>query len=164
MKEKPDWLPVIVSIDGVWGLVLSRLYTIFDRDFKQLKPMFSAMQVWWDRRVLGGERYEEGFWHLISRHEKETGERLLDPRRAERLPWCCPTLINARDNAVKVWDYKEGSGRMRTYVWLEDWDYVVILEKRKHRIGKIAFLITAFHVDGKSRRINLERKYLKKEA
>ena len=53
---------------------------------------------------------------------------------------------------------------MRTYVWLEDWDYVVILEKRKHRIGKIAFLITAFHVEGKSRRINLERKYLKKEA
>ena len=31
-------------------------------------------------------------------------------------------------------------------------------------IGKIAFLITAFHVDGKSRRKNLERKYLKKEA
>jgi len=164
MKEKPDWLPAIVSIDGVWELVLSRLYPIFDRDFKQLKPMFSAMQVWWDRRVLGGERYEEGFWHLISRYEKETGERLLDARRAERLPWCCPTLINARDNAVKVWDYKEGSGRMRTYVWLEDWDYVVILEKREHRIGKIAFLITAFHVDGKSRRKNLERKYLKKEA
>ena len=79
MKEKPDWLPVIVSIDGVWELVLSRLYTIFDRDFKQLKPMFSAMQVWWDRRVLGGERYEEGFWHLISRYEKETEERLLVP-------------------------------------------------------------------------------------
>jgi hypothetical protein len=163
MSKKPDWLPEMVSTNGVWEEVLSRLYKIFDRDFNQLKPIFDKMQVWWDRCVLEGDQYEEGFWHLISYYEKETGERLLDPRRAERLPWCCPTLINAQDSAVRVWDYKEGRGRIRTYVWLESWDYVVILEKQKRRIGKIAFLITAFHVDGKSRLKNLERKYLNKE-
>ncbi|MGH7598766.1 MAG: hypothetical protein ACREOI_20625 [bacterium] len=141
---------------------LAMLYSIFDTDFKQTKRFFEGRPVWWDRRILAGDRYEEGFWHLITKTDQSTNERLLDPRRAERLPWCGPTISNSADQAIKVWDFQESGGRLRTYVWLEERDYVIILEKRQQRLGEIAFLITAFHVDGDSRRRNLKAKYEKR--
>lgn len=156
--EKPHWLPSIVTVDGEWKDVLSMLYGIFDRDIKQAKRFIQGKPVWWDRRILEGEQYEEGFWHLISKDDQKTKDRLFDPRRAERLPWCGPTISNADDSAVKVWDFKEASGRLRTYVWLEDWDYVLILEKRSQKTGEIAFLITAFYVDGDSKKRDLRKK------
>ena len=143
-------------MNGEWEEVLRRLYQIFDQDFRKSGCAFEERQVFWDKRVAEG-KYEEGFWHLITKTDRQTGERLFEPRRAERLPWCKPTLTNPRDSAVKVWDYREG--KTRTYVWLEHWNYVIILEKRKHRIGEIAFLITAFFVDGDSSRRSLRRKY-----
>ncbi len=156
--EKPHWLPSIVTVDGEWNDVLSMLYGIFDRDIKRARRFIQGKPVWWDRRILEGEQYEEGFWHLISKDDQKTKDRLFDPRRAERLPWCGPTISNADDSAVKVWDFKEASGRLRTYVWLEDWDYVLILEKRAQKIGEIAFLITAFYVDGDSKKRDLRKK------
>ena len=88
--EKPHWLPSIVTVDGEWNHVLSILYGIFDKDIKQAKRFIQGKPVWWDRRILEGEQYEEGFWHLISKDDQKTKDRLFDPRRAERLPWCGP--------------------------------------------------------------------------
>lgn len=161
MIARPDWLPDIMSVDGEWEQILFRLYDIFDRDFKKGNPCLNKMPVWWDRRVLEGNMYEEGFWHLISKRDEKTGERLFDPRRAERLPWCYAVLSHANDSSVKLWDYKEGR-HLRTYVWLENFDYVIVLEKKKQRIGRVAFLITAFYVDRASRKRNLEKKFIKK--
>lgn len=88
----------------------------------------------------------------------EYGGRTFDPRRAERLPWCGLTISNSKDPFVTVWDYMEGGGRIRTYIWLETLDYVVILEKRRQRIGTIAFLVTAYHVlEERSKTLSLER-------
>jgi hypothetical protein len=162
MSKGPEWLPPIVSVNGIWEEVLSRLYRIFESDFKQGKPRFGYMPVWWETRILVGEKYEEGFWHLISKDDKKTKERLFDPRRAERLPWCSPTIKNKDDQVAKVWEYREAKGRIRTYLWLESFDYVVILEKRKQKIGMVAFLITAFYVDGESRKRSLTSKYSKR--
>lgn len=122
------------------------------------------MPVWWNQRKLEGERYEEGFWHLITKTDQQSNERLLDPRRAERLPWCKPTLTNSSDPQVKVWDYREANNKIRTYVWLENWDYVIVVEKRQHNRGIIAFLITAYHLDYNSTRRNLKAKYEKREG
>lgn len=155
--QKPDWLPDMISTDGEWDIVLSSLYAIFDRDFRKGKPTFNKVPVWWNQRIEKGEKYEEGFWHLISRNDQVTKERFFDPRRAERLPWCCPVLTHANDNAVVVGDYREGR-HMRTYVWLKESDYVIVLEVRRQNIGHVAFLITAYHIDGPSRRKSLERK------
>jgi len=163
MAEPPQWLPPMASIDGEWQKVLTMLYRIFEHDFRKASPTFEGRPVWWDRRVLGDEEYEEGFWHLISRLDATTQTRLLDPRRAERLPWCAPTLTNSRDRTVTVWDYEEPNGRARTYLWLRDWDYVIVLEKRSQRLGEIAFLVTAYHVDGESRRRNLSARYAKRK-
>lgn len=163
MMQKPAWLPEIVSVNGEWPLVLARLFATFDVDFKQTQRSFRGRPIWWDNRIPPGERYEEGFWHLITKTDQESGERLLDPRRAERLPWCGPTISHSDDDPVKVWDYREAGGRLRTYLWLEDWDYVIVLEKRSQRKGEIAFLVTAYHVDGDSVRRSLRTKYSKRE-
>jgi hypothetical protein len=62
-------------------------------------------------------------------------------------------------------------------LWLEAWDYVVVLEKRVlrieevvvlekrlPRIGEVAFLVSAYHVDGDSVRRSLRTKYAKREG
>ena len=159
----PPWLPATVSCNGTWDDVLRALYSIFDRDFRRGAPRFRGFPVWWDRTVKPGEQYEEGFWHLITRDDPFQAERLPDFRRAERLPWCRPTLDNEQDPAVTVWDYDTDRKGIRTYVWLRDLDYLAILERRvvdkRVRPRTIMFLVTAYHVDGDWKRKQLQASY-----
>jgi len=163
MTLEIDWLPPILTLSGTWEEIVSSLYAIFEKDFKQAKPKFQHYVVWWDQRILFSQCYEEGFWHLISRDDKSIGERLPDFRRAERLPWCAPTVVHSDEGAVIAWDYREGSGQLHTYLWLEDGDYCIILKKLKRVAPPVAMLITAFHVDGPSRRRSLRSKLARRE-
>ena len=139
--------------------MLTLLYGIFEKDFKRTRPELLGSPVWWDRRLDEEYGYEEGFWHLISRDDKVAGERIPDFRRAERLSWCQPTIVHTKDKAIKVWNYEEGKGRARTYLWLEGWDYCIVLQKRRNAM----ILITAFHLDGDSKKRNLSKKYANRE-
>ncbi|MBE0658097.1 MAG: hypothetical protein IH602_10430 [Bryobacteraceae bacterium] len=159
----PSWLPPMVSVNGDAAEVFAMLYRVFSGDFRGAPKRLSGLPVWWDRRIADPP-YEEGFWHLITRLDKASGVRLLDPRRAERLPWCGPVIANSTAPEVAVWDYEEGSGRVRTYVWLLNHDYLVVLEKRQKRIGLVAFLVTAFHIDGPGKRADLEKKLARRVA
>jgi hypothetical protein len=159
----PGWLPAVVNVNGEPATVFAMLWRIFHADFYGANRRFNGLSVWWDRRVVDPP-YEEGFWHLITRKDYGTSNRLVDFRRAEKLPWCGPTISNCGDGCVKVWDYEEGGKRIRTYIWLEPHDYVVILEKKTMRNGPIAFLVTAFHVDGQQNRDSLKRKFRMRHA
>jgi hypothetical protein len=158
--QYPLWLPPIISVDGEWETVLQKLYLIFNYDFKENLKTLNDLPVWYDRNKKDG-LYEEGFWHLITKtdHSSDSKERLFDQRRAERLPWCGPTISNAADIEVKVWDYLEGRMKTNTYLWLEKWNYIIILEKRKLRRGNVYFLKTAYHVQGASTQRKLHNKY-----
>ncbi|MFH1010037.1 MAG: hypothetical protein V1784_02225 [bacterium] len=164
----PDWLPHLIDTNGEWSEVVARLYAIFERDFKRGRPTWEGRPVWWEWRRDPGDPYENGFWHLITRDSEEKKARLFDPSRAQRLCWCAATLAHSDDPAILKWDYREGSRRIRTYLWLQDFDYVVIIEKKtKHdrQTGgwfDIADLITAYYVDGDSERLKLKRKYDKR--
>lgn len=159
MPNYPEWLPAIISVDGEWNKVVERLYAIFVTVIKDGKPNLNSSPVWWDRRILDNEKYEEGFWHLISKDDNSTNERLFDPRRSERLPWCRPTIDHFNDNAVRHWDYRVSRSRIETYLWLENFDYVIVFQKRKQNIGTVYFLITAYYVESNSTKRNLRRKY-----
>jgi hypothetical protein len=163
--DLPEWLPAMAIVNGDWGEVVAKLYGIFQRAFVSAPCQFMGYRVTWDRRVVEG-RYEEGFWHLITREDYSRDERLPDFRRAERLPWCSPTISNCEDIAVRVWDYQEGNRRnsVRTYLWLYELDYVVVLEKQITGTDPKAILVTAFHVDGRSARRSLETKLGKASA
>ena len=155
MPAKPSWLPDLFPMDGDWEQKLHNLYKIFVRDFVQHQPHLDVIEVWWDQRVLDG-KFPEGFWHITT--QGNPPNRLPDFRRSERLPWCAPSINNSTDPIIIKWDYQEGK-KIRTYLWLERFDYVIILEKRHQRMGIIAFLITAFHVDGDRTRQQLKKKY-----
>lgn len=154
--HRPSWLPETIPVGGEWHAVLKRLYAVFEADFKRQNRRYEGLKIVWDDRVLPGESYEEGFWHLITRYDRDQGERLVDTRRAERLPWCAPTIDHADDSAVTTWDHRERGG-VRTYLWLREFDYVIVLQKRPRK--RIAVLVTAFHVTGASSRRGLEHKY-----
>lgn len=158
MSEQPLWLPDMLVLDGEWGDTLAALYALFTRDFKETRLVLDGCRVIYDKTVRPGDLYEDGFWHLISR-DSSCG-RLPDYRRAERLPWCAPSIRNYLDSsAVRYWTSMERNGRYRTYLWLEKLDYVVVLERKTKRLPHIMFLVTAFHVDGASSRNRLYRKY-----
>jgi hypothetical protein len=161
MNSRPAWLPEKVVICGTWNEICSMLYDIFKHDFIENHPIMRNVPVWHDKRKDAEGKYEEVFWHLTHRKNHSTGEREFDVARSRKLPWCSPVLNNSDDSSVCVWDYVDGR-RVRTYLWLHDLDYVVIVEKRMVRSAQIAWLVTAYHVDGDRTRRGLTRKYEKR--
>ncbi|MCX6841962.1 MAG: hypothetical protein NTX53_06775 [candidate division WOR-3 bacterium] len=161
MRATPDWLPELASLAGPVDMVVRQLYAIFHRDIVRGSLVFQGAQVWWDRRSreVFGLTYEETFWHLVSREDRSGGARELDPPRAERLPWFAPTIRHIGAEPVLAWDYLEASGKINTYVWLRDWDYVIVVQRRVQRRGEVYFLLTAYHVDGPSTVARLHGKY-----
>lgn len=160
MSNLPSWLPDMISVDGEWEAVLLRLYVIFERDIKNGNPMLNSRMVWYERKKKDGNKYEEGFWHLIERENKKAKERQFDPRRSERLPWCKPTIENSSQSEVLTWDFEEADGQVNTYIWLVNCDYVAILVRiPTDKFGDVYKIITAYYVDGDSRKRNFRKKY-----
>lgn len=159
----PDFLPNILNFDGLsWNQVLDLLYDIFTYDFKNNKPVHCGLRVFYDTRILeDGDGKEEGFWHVISRKDRNTGDRLPDYRRAERLPWARPMMENEDCPELKVFDYNHGTKDkgVRRYVWLEDYDYVLILQQKKNKF----FWITGYYVTKNGKR-DLSRRYSERIA
>src|ERR1700722_11096356 len=82
------------------------LYSIFLQDFvNPPPPSFRNLPIRYDNRKLNGSSYEEGFWHMVTRTDQATGERLPDFRRAERLRWCLPLIQNYTAPEVTAWKY-----------------------------------------------------------
>jgi hypothetical protein len=165
MSFGPDWLPDTFCVDGEFRTILGQLYSLFYRDFVETKPRLESMDVFFDRTIKPGEVYEDGFWHLVEREHILGQPRSFDPRRAERLPWCKAAITNCLDEVfVKFWKNEE-RGQVVCYVWLEQHDYVIILTERVLKATttkpekKIAFLKTAYFVDGESKKRSLRRKY-----
>jgi hypothetical protein len=154
----PVWLPNRIDTyygsDIEWEKLVAQLYKIFELDFIHQKCQFEEKLVKVDNRKIESP-YEEGFWHLITRDNKETSDRLFDKERASRLPWCKPTIEHSYDDVVCFWNYVEGNNRINTYIWLTNLDYLIILQRRKN----VCFLVTAYYVDGDASRRSLRKKY-----
>lgn len=159
--SRPLWLPDTVEVGGNFSEVLDRLYDIFTRDFKISKLTYNGIPVNWNHRKAN-QGFEEAFWHLITKIDNRTQYRLFDPKRAERLPWCAPVIQNASDHVVKSWRYREGTGKIRNYLWLNSFDYVVILEEKRTPNCFRYFLVTAFCVDRQAKKKDLESRYNKR--
>ncbi|WP_421718227.1 hypothetical protein [Algiphilus sp.] len=150
----PDWLPDLFPVNPWQQDTYDALYELFERDFKLSQPQYHGQAVWFFPETEDGK--EVVFWHLTSRDDKEIGERLPDPRRSERLPWIRPMLEQPDKTEILAWDYEEGDGTIKTYVWLENYDFVVIL--KKYRDGRRR-LVTAFWIEYRSARRGLRKKY-----
>ena len=154
MMDNYDFLPCILELDGGFD----ELYEVFSNDFKRNQVYHDGEIVFFDRSILpDGREMEEGFWHVITRKDKITQERLMDYPRAERLPWASPLMQLPADSDILIFDYKEGGSRKATrrYIWFKPGGYLLVLQKK----GKRYFWITAFYVSGGKNRKYYEKKY-----
>lgn len=171
-SARPNWLPEIISYAGDWEGFIRTLYAIFESDFKRRAPQFRSLPVWYNNRIEEGDRYkfEEGFWHLVTKEEwvynratrRKEKERLPEFDRAGRLPWTKPIIVSEHAGSVLVWDYEDVTIRgkvIRSYLWLKEYDFVVILERQSARDREIFKLITSFHVCYESKRKDLKSRY-----
>lgn len=154
MTKPPDWLPPMVSVSPWTRDTFNRLYSVFEQDFKRSQPVYRGNTVWFFPEKEEGK--ELIFWHLTHREDKDTGERLPDMRRCERLPWIRAAIENSDKPEVVDWDYGEGDGSVKTYLWLRDFDFLVLM--KKYRDGRRR-LITSYFVDYPHKRRKLEKKY-----
>jgi hypothetical protein len=153
----PSWLPPLACVDEPLDEAIARLYLVFGRDFKRDGCKLYDVPVQCSMRISAGELYEDMFWHLLSKNNQKTKVRAFDPCRAKRLSWCRAVIGHADDEAVTVW--RDRVGRARTYLWLQEHDYLVVLERGTREDGEFAFLTTAYCVEGNSTRSKLENSY-----
>ncbi|MDO8437381.1 MAG: hypothetical protein Q7S69_04350 [Nitrosomonadaceae bacterium] len=151
MASHPDWLPPMFVMSPWNETVMESLYTLFRRDFIEHPANYRGVEVWFFPEKDRGK--ELIFWHLVERGD--TGERFPDFRRAERLPWARAMLDHLDAPEILDWDFEEGDGSVHTYVWLKDFDYLIVM--KKYRDGRRR-LITAYHINYE----NARRKLLKK--
>jgi len=151
MGELPAWLPAQLNLDGTWQSILERLYKIFCDDFRYHQTKHRDLPVFYDNRIIpDGQNKEEGFWHLTERKDRESGIRTYDPERSRRLPWARPIIESEARPEILVFDYdpQVKNKRIRRFIWLKDYDYLVILKKTK----KDYILLTAYYIDSDGRR------------
>lgn len=154
MTDLPKWLPPMVTVNPWTKYTFDTLYSIFKRDFKDAQPKYKGHTVWFFPEIEDGK--EVIFWHLTHREDRETGERLPDLRRCERLSWVKSILENPDKPEVLAWDNKEGDGSIKTYLWLKSFNFLVLM--KKYRDGRRR-LITSYYVNYPHKRRNLEKKY-----
>ena len=157
MNGLPDWLCPMICVNPWTQQTFAVLYEIFERDFKETKPVYSGSIVWFFPNIEDGK--EVLFWHLTHREDMSTDERLPDLRRSERLPWVRKMIDHSDKPEVFAWDYKESSGDIRTYVWLKNYDFLVLMKMYPNGRRR---LITSYYVDHGHKRRKLEKKYAKR--
>lgn len=157
MNPLPAWLPPMADVNPWTAETFDMLYSIFKRDFKDSQPMYQGRAVWFFPEMEDGK--EVIFWHMTSEKNKNTGERLPDLRRSERLPWARPMIDRPGEPQVLAFDYLESAGDTNTYVWLKDHDFVVLM--KRYRDGRRR-LLTSFYIRYENYRGKLQRKYARR--
>jgi hypothetical protein len=159
---QPDWLPPQLVLAGSSiSDDYAKLYEVFERDF-----ISSAHAVVDGSRVIvnnvidpsvdGGYTY--GFTHLVT-HGQGAG-RSIDYERARKLPWVRAILDNCAQPEVTAF-YVQYAKDERLYLWLTDYDFVVVLKKlksRSERESPTKIIVTGYHVYSQGRR-TLQRLY-----
>lgn len=99
------------------------------------------------------EGKEAIFWHLTDKGRKPN--RLPDTNRSARLSWVRPMLLRCPDPEILDWDVEE-DGVIKTYVWLKNHDFVVIMKRMPDGRRR---LLTAHYLDYSDMRDKLQKKY-----
>lgn len=134
-------------------------YEIFKRDFVDtpcfLEPILVSFKT--DKKIKQGNlKLQEAFWHIISR--KNGKNRIFDEQRAKRIAWIKLIILDYNKKHIKLFYCYESNRTIRLYLWLYEYNFVVILEKAQMQ-EKIAFIITSFYIDNEKKQKSFEQKY-----
>jgi len=137
-------------------IIYNNLYTFFKNDFIDNKT-FLANTIYIDPKSQNKkDDKEEVFWHIITREDKKIKKRILDFDRAKRIRWIKPIIENHDLKEIKMFYHFESNRKIRLYLWLENKDFVVILQKLG---SKSSYLVTSFYIDQKYKRKTYEKRY-----
>ena len=157
----PEWLPELVEFDGDWnnfGEYEDKVYEAFLGDFRHRPPPdLYGVRVSL-RRYPEYQGKDASFWHLVTEGKIEDS-RYPVVERCERIRW--PRAILERASTEKdlpVWRSCRRKGE-RALVALQDFSYVVVLDKRQGKDGQYLLLLTAFPVEHQHRRDKLRKEH-----
>jgi len=152
MSEPPVWLPDLILLDtygGSWQRYEDEVYAVFYRDFVESAPVFEKQDVCITKQLINGK--ERTFWHCIQEGDIED-KRTPDLRRCERIGWVRCIIEHACEPTIRQWSNQRGR-HIRRLLWLEEADYLVVLEERgRHWMLWIAYCTTWEHTRRKLRK------------
>lgn len=155
MSSKPNWLPNLVCLEdynGSWAKYVKIVYEYFENDFIKSKPRFMNKDV----TLIKGDYYKNKhptFWHIISTGPTEEDSN-PDLRRCERIGWPRAIIENHDYSGILEWE-KQIRNQQRVLLWLKDYDYLVILAKRKGYF----LLWTAYNIKYENKKRDLKKEY-----
>ncbi len=150
-----EWLPDLVLFEGDWDEYLKKIYDYFRADFVITKPSYQGKALALKKHPMENGK-EATFWHMISEGRAES-ERIPDIRRCERIRWPKPIIEHSDCEAtIKVWENTRRNEK-RICIWLESYDYLIILADRK----KYILFWTAYSVTQNHSKRKLQKEYEK---
>ncbi len=151
-EDAPHWLPNPLVIRGQR---IQDIYASLHREYVQdfvtntlpihIDNCLVVVNTTIDTQIPG--EYTHGFTHLITR--TNGGLRLYDELRAAKICWVRPILEHYQDSAVRTFWATNPEGERSLYLWLYEYDYVVILRHlqstlEREKADKI--LVTAYPI------------------
>lgn len=153
MQQNLSWLPELIffsDYQGNFSEYIEAVYQIFREDFIENKAYFEGQKIALVRHPLLQNK-EAAFWHVTSEGKVEE-ERTPDFRRCERVAWIKAIIDNSESPAVKVWENRR-SNKKRVCLWLEQQDFLVVLEPRSgYTLLRTAYPTTFEHTRKKLRK------------
>lgn len=155
----PDWLEPLALLENFEGDVseyIPYIFSIFERDFIKNKPNFNGSKVFHDKKDDGGK--PSAFVHITTEKSTITNQRELCLRRCERISWIKAIIEHADDPLVLVWEKEQKTSKkrtVRTYLFLEQEDFLVILQEIKYG----HYIITAIYVDNQNQKMKHLKAY-----
>ena len=144
---------------------IDTLYSFFKNDFLDNQVCYLDLVIVCFREPLEDNK-EASFWHVIT-SDSAGPDRPLDTKRSERIRWPKPIIEGFEDESIKVWEGikkdKKRKKQKRIYFCFGDWEYLVILSRRKGYL----WLCTAYPIfeNGYKRKLETEYKnYCKKQT
>ena len=168
----PHWLPKLEYKDPLqdFRVYEDYLYLIFKSDFIDSHPYFRGLRVSVRRQKEESDGKWAGFFHITSVEDKNSGERVVDLRRCERIRFprktiehydSCPFCHYQSCDKPLTWTERK-RGKCRFYILIESERYLVVLEP--HQEKGYCMLVTAYYVDQEHSYEKLLKQYKKARA
>lgn len=160
----PDWLESPLNVDGLnINQTYDFLYSVYNQTLSNIdKIIVDGKNITIDRgESKESPGYERAFIHFItrSRGKGPNAIRSYDEARAIKIHWIKPLLIHYKDEMVKSF-WAKGPKENSLYIWLEDFDYLLILKDIKSKkFNELRMVVTAYSVDPEMKQ-SLRKKYL----
>lgn len=140
---------------GDWDSFINFIYEIFKNDLIDNPPQIEKPFRLKKYPIFDGK--ESAFWHLVSEGQVEDN-RTPNIRRCERISWIKPLIEKKESKYLRVWRNQRKTKKgieKRIVISKADFDYVVILTKRKNYY----MLCTAYPVERSHQRRKLAKEY-----